>query len=77
MATLSDLPLNQPATITHIHTPEELTRRLAAMGMRPGNTIRVLRRAWWGGPLQLRVGSTELLLRREHALAIGVAEVQP
>lgn len=72
MSTLLQLPLDVPATIVCIDTLPELTRRLAAMGLRCGKQVVVLRRSWLGGPLQLRLGSTELMLRRVHAAEIQV-----
>lgn len=41
-----------------------LLQRLSALGLCKGRTVQVLRRAWWSGPLHVRVGMTELMLRR-------------
>jgi ferrous iron transport protein A len=46
--------------------------RLAALGVRPGRRVRVIRRAPGGGPLQVRVGTTDLLLRADEAARIAV-----
>lgn len=74
MSTLLALPLHQSATVLDLATPVELTRRLAAMGLRRGCQVTVLRRASWRGPLQIRVDShTELMLRRIHAAFITVS----
>jgi len=32
----------------------------------------VLRRAWWAGPIHLRVGMTELMLRRRDAARVSI-----
>ncbi|MDR3426759.1 MULTISPECIES: FeoA family protein [Silvimonas] len=72
MCPLFDLPLQTPARVLKLHTPAELTQRLFAMGLRPERELTVLRRGWLGGPLQVRIGNTELMLRREHARAIEV-----
>ncbi|MEL4895670.1 FeoA family protein [Crocosphaera sp. Alani8] len=42
--------------------------RLEAMGIVPGKPVQVLRSAWLGGPLGVRVGSTtEIAIRRSEA----------
>jgi ferrous iron transport protein A len=35
--------------------------------------VHVLRRGWWSGPLHLRVGMTELMLRRRDASSVALA----
>ena len=45
-----------------------LATRLEAMGIIPNKPIRVLRKAWLGGPLHIQVGSTtEIAIRRQEA----------
>lgn len=54
-----------------------LITRLEAMGIIPNKPIRVLRKAWLGGPLHIRVGTTtELVLRRQEAQNIFI-QVEP
>lgn len=71
--TLADLPLNTSARIISIQLSPDLTQRLAALGLHLERDIEVMRRGFLGGPLQLRVGSTEFMLRRDDARKIGVA----
>jgi ferrous iron transport protein A len=49
-----------------------LRHRLQALGLRPGQRVQVLRRAWWAGPIHLRVGMTELMLRRRDAACVSI-----
>jgi len=49
-----------------------LRHRLQALGLRPGQRVQVLRRAWWAGPIHLRVGMTELMLRRRDAARVSI-----
>jgi ferrous iron transport protein A len=49
-----------------------LRHRLEALGIKPGQQVRVLRRGWWSGPIHLRVGMTELMLRRVDAAHVVV-----
>jgi ferrous iron transport protein A len=37
--------------------------------------VQLLRRGWWAGPLHLRVGMTELMLRRVDAARVGIDNV--
>ena len=52
-----------------------LRHRLEALGIKPGQQVRVLRRGWWSGPIHLRVGMTELMLRRVDAARVDVSSV--
>ncbi len=62
----------QSGIITQIDAGAELTRRMAALGLRPGRRIEVVRKAPWQGPLQIRIGHTEVILRRIEADRIHV-----
>lgn len=70
--TLRQLPPGEIATITAIHTEEPLHQRLLALGFRTGNHIEVIRLARLSGPLQVRIGTTDILLRRSEAEKIEV-----
>ena len=61
--TLSQLATGQQATIARIHADEGLFHRLAAMGLRIGKPIQVIRKARFNGPMQVRVGTTDIMLR--------------
>lgn len=60
------------ATIIDLHTDDALRQRLQALGLRPGKQVEVIRRARFGGPLQVRVGATDVLLRLSEAAHIEV-----
>jgi ferrous iron transport protein A len=60
------------ATIVAIHAEEALHQRLLAMGFRSGKKIQVIRKASFSGPLQVRIGTTDILLRRNEAAKITV-----
>ncbi|UXY15105.1 ferrous iron transport protein A [Chitiniphilus purpureus] len=72
MRVLSELVPGRPAVVDDIRCLPELTRRLAALGLRVGRQVVLVRRAWLGGPVQVRVGATEFMLRRAEAAAISV-----
>lgn len=69
---LSCLRCGESACVTCVEGEECLVRRLQALGVRPGKSVSVIRRAAFGGPLHLRVGSTEFFLRPREAESITV-----
>ncbi|MDX8378576.1 MAG: FeoA family protein [Gallionella sp.] len=70
--TLATLQLGDIATIVSIHTEEALHQRLLALGFRTGRKIELIRKASFSGPLQVRIGTTDILLRRNEATKIRV-----
>jgi len=70
--TLSSLKAGETATIVAIHTEDPLHQRLLAMGFRTGKQIELIRRARFSGPLQVRIGTTDILLRKNEAEKISV-----
>ena len=70
--TLASLQPGETATIVAIHTDEALHQRLLAMGFRVGKQIELIRKAAFSGPLQVRIGTTDILLRRTEAAKITV-----
>jgi ferrous iron transport protein A len=70
--TLATLKTGEIATIISIHAEEALHQRLLALGFRTGRKIELIRIASFGGPLQVRIGTTDILLRRIEAAKIRV-----
>jgi ferrous iron transport protein A len=70
--TLSSMNPGELATIISIHTDEALHQRLLALGFRVGKKVEVIRKARFSGPLQVRIGTTDILLRRAEADKIMV-----
>jgi len=48
----------------------DVAEDMKALGLTPGRQVTLLRRAPFGGPLHLRIGPTELMIRRIDARAI-------
>jgi ferrous iron transport protein A len=71
---LNQLSANGTGTIAAIHAGQDMRRRLAGLGMRLGIRVKVIRLSPLNGPMQVRVGSTDLILRRSDAAHI---EIQP
>ena len=72
---LDSLSPGESATIVAIHTDEALRQRLMALGFRAGKRIDVIRKASFSGPLQVRIGTTDVLLRRQEASQIAVEKI--
>lgn len=73
--TLNELPRGRRATITSFGEAVTDTSRFISMGLMPGAPIAVLRVAPLGCPLQVKVGSTLLSIRRSEASGICVEAV--
>jgi ferrous iron transport protein A len=71
-ATLATLRPGQMGTISAVHADDALHRRLAALGIRVGKPVYVIRSARFGGPLHVRIGTTDLIMRRKEAEKIDV-----
>jgi ferrous iron transport protein A len=72
--TLAALHPGDTATVVAIHAEEALHQRLLALGFRSGKQVELIRRAAFSGPLQVRVGTTDVLLRRNEAAKINVCK---
>jgi ferrous iron transport protein A len=72
--TLEQLPAGHKARIASLQGDESLRARMFALGLRSGREVAVIRRARLGGPLQIRIGSTDLMLRRSEARLILLTE---
>jgi ferrous iron transport protein A len=70
--TLAAMNSGDTATIVSIHADEALHLRLLALGFRTGKQIEMIRKASFSGPLQVRIGTTDVMLRRGEAAKIKV-----
>ena len=72
MTNLSRLGTGDTAHITGIHAPDDIRQRLQAMGLRTGREAQVIRCTRMG-PMQIRVGSVDLIMRRCDAARVEIA----
>ena len=72
MRLLSQLTPGEIATIGAIHAEQQLHQRLLALGFRAGKKIEMIRRANFQGPLQVRIGATDIILRESEANLIQI-----
>lgn len=69
-ANLTSLEPGQAAQVLGLVVEQPLQRRLLALGFREGQIVQVLRRAHFSGPLHVRVGTTEVMMRCQEAYQI-------
>ena len=74
LLTLNALGAGQGAVISLINVGDDLLPRLVALGLSVGKTVKVVRRGRWAGPLHVRIGTTELIIRQRDACGI---QLQP
>lgn len=75
MLLLYNLQVGALATISGIdaiNADQLLIQRLFALGFRVGKQIQVMRKASFNGPLHIRIGSTDIILRESEAKLIQV-----
>lgn len=72
---LSHLRKGETALITGIHAPDSMRYRLQAMGLRTGREAEVIRRPRLG-PMQIRIGSVNLIMRRCDAARVTISTQQ-
>ncbi len=74
MHNLDSLLPGQQATIRAINAEEGLHHRLNALGLRVGRRVELVRRALFQGPLHIRIGTTDIIMRRREAIRIQISE---
>ena len=75
MSQFEDIKLNtllpgEQGIIHAIHAEQALHQRLNAMGFRVGKQIELIRRASFNGPLHVRIGATDIIMRDIEAQRI-------
>ena len=78
MSQLNDIKLNtllpgEHGTIHAIHAEQALHQRLNALGFRIGKQIQLIRRASFNGPLHVRIGATDIIMRDVEAQRIQLS----
>ena len=70
---LNDLPPGTAAKVISIRGDSLITRRLMEMGVIPGVSVRVVKAAPLGDPLEIRVRGYSLALRRSEAESVEIS----
>ena len=72
--TLKDLSNGAKATVTAVTGNSAATRRLMEMGVVPGVTVKMVKAAPFGDPIEIRVRGYSLAMRKSEAASIEVSE---
>jgi ferrous iron transport protein A len=70
---LTDLPHGKDARVTAVNGTGRVTRRLLEMGVIPGVSLKVVKNAPFGDPIEVRLRGYSLAMRRSEAEAIEIA----
>ena len=71
---LANLSIGKTATVKSIAGSSAASRRLMEMGVVPGVSVRVVKTAPFGDPIEIRVRGYSLAMRRSEAEVIEVTE---
>lgn len=72
--TLSELDVGDRATVTGIQGSGPVVDRIMQLGLLPGTSVELVRRAWSGDPLEIRLLGYSLSLRRSEASLVEIRE---
>ena len=73
MTILNTLLPGEHGIIHAINAEQGLHQRLNAMGFRIGKQIQLIRRANFNGPLHVRIGATDIIMRDVEAQRIQLS----
>ena len=71
--TLDRLSPGENGIISTISADAFLQKRLAALGFRIGKKVELIRRASFNGPVHVRIGTTDVILRTREARLIELS----
>ena len=77
MTILNTLLPGEHGIIHAIHAEQGLHQRLNAMGFRIGKQIQLIRRANFNGPIHVRIGATDIIMRDVEAQRIQLSAAKP
>ena len=72
MKILYNLNINHAATIHSFNNSYESIARLTEMGIIPGSKVRIVKKAPFGGPVELKLNNFYIAIRKEDAQMINV-----
>lgn len=72
--TLANLPIGTTARVVSVTENGAVSKRLMEMGVVPGASVRVIKTAPFGGPMEIRVRGYHLALRCAEAQSIEITK---
>lgn len=73
--TLTNLPIGSNAKVVAVNGNNAVTKRLMEMGVVPGVSVRVIKSAPFGDPIEVRVRGYNLAMRKSEADQIEVQNI--
>lgn len=73
MMTLSDLPHGKDARVMSIKGSDRIAKRLMELGVVPGVSLKVVKNAPFGDPIEVHLRGYSLAMRKSEANAIEVS----
>jgi len=70
--TLRTMPIGSKAILTSLEGDSDFIRRLNELGFLPGTTFTLLRRAPFGGPVEIGFGQTRIAFRPDSSVHIHI-----
>jgi ferrous iron transport protein A len=77
LCSLNTVPAGRCCIIARIDAEADLSARMRALGLQLGRRIQVMRRSPFKGPIQVRSGQTDVIIRRADAAMIKVRPCDP
>lgn len=71
---LTNLPIGEKAKVVAIKGDSPITKRLMEMGVVPGVSLRLVKSAPFGDPLEIRIRGYSLAMRKSEAQTIEVEQ---
>ncbi len=72
--TLANLEIGAVAKVKNVAGNSAVSRRLMEMGIIPGVSIKIIKTAPFGDPIEIRVRGYNLAMRRNEAEAIEISD---
>lgn len=72
--TLADLKKGETRTVVSVSGEDAVTRRLMEMGVIPGVSVRMVKSAPFGDPVEINVRGYSLALRKREAESVKLAK---
>ncbi len=77
LCSLHTYPAGRCGTIVRIDAEEDLAARMRALGLILGRRVQVVRRSPFQGPIQVRAGQTDVIIRRSEAARVFLTPCDP
>jgi ferrous iron transport protein A len=74
--TLANLAIGESGIVKDVIGNSVVTKRLMEMGVLPGVTVKIIKTAPFGCPIQIRVRGYDLAIRKSEAESIEIQKIE-